>query len=83
VLAPDGTVDDSARITYLADHMTEAFAGAPGIDVRGYYVWTLMDNWEWASGFGERFGLIHVDFDTLKRTPKRSYRWLQQVLRSR
>jgi beta-glucosidase len=83
VVAPDGTVDDSDRANYLADHMAEAFAGAPGIDVRGYYVWTLMDNWEWASGFGERFGLVHVDFHTQKRTPKTSFRWLQKVLSAR
>jgi len=79
----DGTVNDPKRAAYLAEHLAVAFAGAPGIDVRGYYVWTLMDNWEWAAGFAERFGLVHVDFDTQKRTPKRSYRWLQQVLRAR
>ena len=57
--------------------------GAPGLDLRGYFVWTLMDNWEWAAGSRERFGLVRVDFDTLKRTPKRSYRWLQQLIASR
>lgn len=83
VVGPDGAVDDANRVDYLADHLSHAFAGAPGIDVRGYYVWTLMDNWEWAAGFSQRFGLVHVDFDTLKRTPKRSFYWLQQVLASR
>ncbi|MEQ1735743.1 MAG: family 1 glycosylhydrolase, partial [Rhodoglobus sp.] len=80
---PAAPVDDTDRIRYLADHIAQAAAGAPGIDVRGYYVWTLLDNWEWAAGFRERFGLVRVDFDTLKRTPKASYFWLQKVLDSR
>jgi beta-glucosidase len=83
VVSPDGSVDDEDRIRYLAEHLSVAFEGADGIDVRGYFVWTLMDNWEWATGFRERFGLVRVDFDTLARTPKRSFRWLQQVLASR
>jgi len=51
--------------------------------VKGYFIWTLMDNWEWAAGFSQRFGLVSVDPDTQERTPKRSYKWLQQVLGSR
>jgi beta-glucosidase len=78
-----GYVDDSDRASYLAEHLAVAFEGAPGLEVRGYYVWTLMDNWEWAAGFRERFGLVRVDFDTLTRTPKRSYRWLRELIRSR
>src|SRR5690606_25366848 len=81
--APDGVVHDSKRIAYLADHLAAAARGAPGIDVRGYYAWSLLDNWEWTAGFTQRFGLVHVDFDTLERTPKDSYRWLQRVLASR
>lgn len=83
VVSPDGTVNDEARITYLADHIAAAVGAADGIDLRGYFVWTLMDNWEWAAGFRERFGLVHVDFDTLERTPKASYSWLQKVLAAR
>lgn len=79
----DGSVDDAARVNYLAEHLAVAFAGAPGLDLRGYFVWTLLDNWEWAAGFRERFGLIHVDFDTQERTPKRSYGWFQRLLASR
>lgn len=79
----DGSIDDSRRIDYLAEHLAVAFSGAPGVEVRGYYVWTLMDNWEWAAGFSQRFGLVHVDFESLARTPKGSYRWLQQVLANR
>jgi beta-glucosidase len=83
VVSADGSVDDAARVAYLADHLSTAVAGAPGVDLRGYYVWSLMDNWEWAAGFSQRFGLVHVDFDTLERTPKASFRWLQRVLASR
>lgn len=82
-LADDGTINDENRVAYLADHLEVAVKGAPGIDVRGYFVWTLLDNWEWAAGFSERFGLVHVDFDTQERTPKRSYGWLRSVLRAR
>lgn len=83
VVGANGTVDDANRINYLADHLEQAFAGAPGLDVQGYFVWTLLDNWEWAAGFAEQFGLVSVDAATQDRTPKRSYGWLQQVLRSR
>lgn len=81
--AADGSIPDTDRIAYLESHIAAAVAGAPGVDVRGYYVWTLMDNWEWAAGFREKFGLIAVDPRTQDRTPKASYRWLQGVLRSR
>ena len=83
VVAIDGTVDDADRASYLADHLAVAFEGVPGLEVRGYFVWTLMDNWEWAAGLRQRFGLVRVDFDTLARIPKLSYRWLQRLIRSR
>ena len=83
IVDDDGGVDDAERTSYLAEHLAVAFEGAPGLNVKGYFVWTLMDNWEWAAGFGERFGLVRVDFDTQKRTPKASFRWLQRVLGSR
>ena len=82
-LSPEGTIDDQDRISYLAGHLEAAIAGAPGVDLRGYYVWTLMDNWEWAAGFAEKFGLVAVDPRTQDRTPKASYRWLQRLLRAR
>jgi beta-glucosidase len=53
-----------------------------GVDVRGYFVWSLLDNFEWAEGYARRFGLVHVDFDTLERTPKASYDWYRELLRS-
>jgi beta-glucosidase len=80
---PDGSIDDADRVSYLADHLAAAFEGVPGVDLRGYYIWTLLDNWEWAAGFEQRFGLIRVDPETQDRTPKRSYHWLQKVLRAR
>lgn len=80
---PDGVVQDDERRDYLARHLEVALRGAPGVDVRGFFVWSLLDNWEWAAGFTQRFGLVHVDFDTLERTPKASFRWLQQLLAGR
>ncbi|SJN42621.1 Beta-glucosidase [Microbacterium esteraromaticum] len=88
-VAADGSVDDPQRIAYVHDHLsaildaTSPGGVAEGIDLRGYFVWSLMDNWEWAAGFQQRFGLVHIDFDSLVRTPKASYRWLQQVLAAR
>jgi beta-glucosidase len=71
-----GVVDDQPRIDYLDAHLRAVGdAIAEGVDVRGYYAWSLMDNFEWAEGYRQRFGLVHVDYDTLVRTPKRSYAW--------
>jgi len=83
VVQRDGSVDDEARVLYLAEHLAVAFAGAPGVTLRGYFVWSLLDNWEWAAGFSQRFGLVHVDFETQKRTPKRSFAWLQRLIGGR
>ncbi|MFC7386999.1 GH1 family beta-glucosidase [Sphaerisporangium rhizosphaerae] len=78
---PDGVVDDQGRIAYLDGHIAALRAAmAEGVDVRGYYVWSLLDNFEWAEGYNQRFGLVHVDFATQKRTPKASYHWLKNRL---
>ena len=81
--APDetGRVDDPQRIGYLDAHL-RAIAGAveDGVDVRGYYTWSLMDNFEWAEGYTKRFGLVHVDYETQRRTPKSSYGWYRDVI---
>jgi beta-glucosidase len=70
--------DDVERIAFLDGHIAAvAAASKAGIDVRGYFVWSLMDNFEWAEGYHQRFGLIHVDFPTGTRTPRASYRWLR------
>ncbi|GCE77106.1 GH1 family beta-glucosidase [Cellulomonas biazotea] len=79
----DGVVDDQPRIDYLDSHLgAVADAVARGVDVRGYYCWSLLDNFEWADGFTQRFGLVHVDYDTLVRTPKRSFDWYADVIRA-
>jgi beta-glucosidase len=51
-----------------------------GVDVRGYYVWSLLDNFEWAHGYAKRFGLVRVDYDTLERLPKDSYHWFRELI---
>ncbi|MDD9349111.1 GH1 family beta-glucosidase [Mumia sp.] len=77
-LSPDGTVDDSDRIAFLDAHIgAVGEARAAGVDVRGYLVWSLLDNFEWAEGYTQRFGLTYVDFSTGRRTPKASYGWLR------
>jgi beta-glucosidase len=82
VVAADGSVPDPDRISYLDGHFRAAGrAIAEGVDLRGYFVWSLLDNFEWAYGFDKRFGLVHVDYDTQVRTPKDSARWFAQVTR--
>jgi beta-glucosidase len=86
-----GDVHDPLRIDYLAEHLiaaTEAVAAggaAEGVDLRGFYIWTLLDAFEWTAGYTQPQGLVHVNFanDTRVRTPKTSYRWLQDVLEHR
>jgi beta-glucosidase len=77
----DGSIDDSERIAYLRAHLAEAHrAIQDGINLQGYLVWSLLDNFEWEQGYDPRFGLVHIDFDTLKRTPKRSAYWYRDVI---
>nr|WP_055505100.1 GH1 family beta-glucosidase [Nonomuraea pusilla] len=81
VPGPDGTVDDQDRIAYLEGHIAAVRAAAEqGVDVRGYFAWSLLDNFEWAEGYHQRFGLVHVDFATGRRTPKASYAWFRDFL---
>ncbi|APX17153.1 beta-glucosidase [Phaeobacter inhibens] len=76
-----GKVEDAARITFVDDHLDAVRrAIADGVPVQGYFLWSLLDNYEWALGYERRFGLVHVDFETLKRTPKASYHALRSVL---
>ncbi|MEV4534652.1 GH1 family beta-glucosidase [Asanoa sp. NPDC049518] len=82
VVSSDGRCDDPERIAYLDGHLAAlGDAQADGVDVRGYFVWSLLDNWEWAEGFTKRFGLVHVDFETQTRTPKSSFEWLRERIR--
>jgi beta-glucosidase len=81
VVAADGRVADDARVRYLDAHLRAvADAIGDGVDVRGYYTWSLLDNFEWAEGFTKRFGLVHVDYDTLARTPKTSFDWYRRMI---
>ncbi|WP_157250937.1 GH1 family beta-glucosidase [Nonomuraea typhae] len=80
-VGPDGTVHDPERIAFLDGHLKAVQrARDEGVDVRGYFVWSLLDNFEWAEGYNQRFGLVHVDFATLRRTPKSSYHWFKAHL---
>jgi beta-glucosidase len=77
----DGVVYDSDRIMFLRNYLTQLQrATADGIPVRGYFLWSAMDNFEWSSGFGTRFGLIHVDYETLARTPKLSASFYRELI---
>ena len=80
-VSPDGSVHDPRRIAYLRDHFTQARqAMNDGADLRGYFVWSLLDNFEWANGYSKRFGLIFVDYATQQRTVKDSGKWYAQVI---
>ncbi|MBB5116510.1 GH1 family beta-glucosidase [Micromonospora echinospora] len=76
-----GGVADADRVAYLDGHLRAAHeAIARGVDLRGYLVWSVLDNFEWAEGYRKRFGIVHVDYLTQRRTPKRSARWYQEVI---
>jgi beta-glucosidase len=82
VVDQDGQIHDADRVAYLRDH-TAACATAirSGVRLRGYFVWSLLDNFEWARGYGKRFGLVHVDHETQRRRPKDSALWYADLLR--
>ena len=77
----DGEVHDDDRVAYLDAHLRAvAQAVDEGVDVAGYYTWSMLDNFEWAEGYTKRFGLVHVDYRTQQRTPKDSYGWYRDVI---
>jgi beta-glucosidase len=81
--AIDGVVDDPLRVHYLREHITAVGKAIDaGVDVRGYFVWSLLDNLEWSHGYTKRFGIVHVDFATQQRTPKRSAQYYAGVVKS-
>ncbi|WP_291411390.1 GH1 family beta-glucosidase [Actinophytocola sp.] len=81
VLGEDGVVRDNDRIAYVDGHLRAAHAAIRhGVDLRGYFCWSLLDNLEWAEGYAKRFGLVHVDFETQRRTVKESARWYAGVI---
>jgi beta-glucosidase len=76
-------LDDPLRVDYLRKHIKAAHsARAQGVDLRGYFVWSLLDNFEWAHGYAKRFGIVHVDFESQRRTPKASGRFYSRVIAS-
>ncbi len=77
----NGTVDDPERTSYIARHVSSiARAIEHGVSVDGYFVWSLLDNFEWARGYAARFGLVYVDYETLERVPKASYNWYRDFI---
>ena len=80
-LDPTGRIRDNERIDYLRSHLAEVRrAIADGIDVRGYFVWSLLDNFEWSYGYSRRFGIVYVDFATQRRWCKDSAVWFREVI---
>ena len=77
----DGSVHDPERIAYLEGHI-EAVGRAieEGVPVDGYFVWSLLDNFEWGHGYTQRFGLVYIDYPTLERVPKQSYYWYRDLI---
>ena len=81
-LAPDGAIYDTDRVMYLRNYLTQLHrAVADGVPIKGYILWSILDNFEWADGYEKRFGIVYVDFATQKRTPKLSAGFYQQVIR--
>jgi beta-glucosidase len=81
--AENNHVTDPLRVDYLDKHVRAIHAAmARGVDLRGYFVWSLLDNFEWSFGYSKRFGIVHVDFETQVRTPKDSARFYSKVIAS-
>jgi len=77
-------VDDPLRVGYYRGHLRAALeAVRRGVNLRGYFAWSLLDNYEWSLGYSKRFGIVHVDFTTQRRTPKASARFYTDVVRTR
>jgi beta-glucosidase len=81
VITPNGRIEDTDRVMYLRNHLTHLHrAASEGYPIKGYFLWSLMDNFEWADGYSKRFGIHYVDFKTQKRTPKLSAEWYREVI---
>ena len=79
----DGRVDDPLRVWYFREHIKAAHdAMTQGADLRGYFAWSLLDNYEWSLGFSKRFGIVHVNYETQERTPKASALFYREVIRT-
>jgi beta-glucosidase len=78
---PEGGVDDEERVAFLDAHFRAAHeAMERGVNLAGYFVWSFLDNFEWAEGYSKRFGIVHVDYGTQRRIPKMSARWYSDVI---
>jgi beta-glucosidase len=83
VLTDDGAVHDSRRVAYVRDHLAACSRAIDaGVPLKGYFLWSVFDNFEWAEGYAKRFGVVHVDYETQVRTPKDSALWYSKVIRS-
>ncbi|HEV8234748.1 MAG TPA: GH1 family beta-glucosidase [Gemmatimonadaceae bacterium] len=81
--AIDGRIEDPLRVAYFRSHLRAAHTAlCQGVDLRGYYAWSLLDNYEWSLGYSKRFGIVHVDYETQQRTPKASARFYSEVIRT-
>lgn len=81
-VAIDGVVHDANRIEFLESHLASlATLRRQGMDIRGYFAWSLLDNYEWSEGYAKRFGIVHVDYETQKRTPKDSANWYADLIK--
>jgi beta-glucosidase len=81
--AENNRIDDPLRVDYLRKHLAAMHAAIEaGVDVRGYFAWSLLDNFEWSLGYSKRFGIVHVDFETQKRTPKNSAHLYSKIIAS-
>ncbi|HKM57666.1 MAG TPA: family 1 glycosylhydrolase, partial [Chthoniobacterales bacterium] len=81
-LSADGKIHDEKRIEFLDGYLKAMQAARKqGVDIRGYFLWSLMDNFEWAAGYRPTFGIVRVDFPTRKRIPKDSYYWYRDYIR--
>jgi len=81
---PDPQIEDHSRVSYYREHLRAALeARKQGVDLRGYFAWSLLDNFEWSLGYAKRFGIVHVDFATQKRSLKASARLYRDVIKSR
>jgi beta-glucosidase len=82
-VTPDGAVHDTDRIDYLQGHLGAVHdAISRGVDLRGYFLWSLLDNFEWAFGYSKRFGIVRVDYPTGERLVKDSGRWYRETIRA-
>ncbi|MCJ7727538.1 MAG: family 1 glycosylhydrolase, partial [Actinobacteria bacterium] len=83
-ITKDGKVHDNRRIDYLRKHFKKVVElNQKGADIRGYFIWSLMDNFEWQHGYSKRFGIVYVDYETQERILKDSALWYRDLIQSR